>query len=192
MLRPQVGRFGRVVWPIWERYLELPEEHRLAYDPTTEANVLHCYMVESAKREFDNVPGIQFLEEYGFHLGVDGSAFGVDGLAVCRFKKFDEDGRSKNYPTDRAEALRRNEQLDGMPERATYVDIGYSFNLLRTAIAEVQAVRVVDSAVILSIPKADDQSIPMPGTLPFGPTLTPGRFAVIQGRPKKSEGKDGK
>lgn len=192
LLRPHLGRFARVVWPIWDRFLELPEDHRLAYDPTTEANVMHSYMVQNAKREFDNLPGVQFLEAYGFHLGIDGTAYGLDGQAVCRFKKFDEDGRSRNYPTDRQEALHRNDQLDGMPDRATYVDIGYSLNPLHTNIIEVQAVRVVDVRLILSIPRSDDQSAQMPGILPFGPTPTQPRFQVINGRKAKKVDNDGK
>jgi hypothetical protein len=192
LLRPHLARLGRTVWPIWARYLELPEEHRLAFDATTEANMLHCYMVEAAKQEFDHVPGVQFLEMFGFHLGIDGSAFGVNGLAVCRFKKFDDEGKSRNYPTERAEALRRNEQLEGMPDRATYVDIGYAFNALRTAISEVQAIRVVDTKVVLSVPRAEGQTSQMPGILPFGPTLTPRRFTVLPGRRlKRPDGTDG-
>ncbi len=182
LLRPHLGRLARVVWPIWNRYSELPEDHRLGFDPTTEANVLHSYMVQTAKREFDNVPGVQFLETYGFHLGLDGTGYGISGQAVCRFKKFSDDGRTSNYLTDRQEALRRNEQLDGMPERATYVDIGYSLNPLRTGIIDVQAIRVVDNKLVLSIPRTEGQSSEMPGMLPFGPTPAAPRFEVIGGR----------
>jgi hypothetical protein len=150
-------------------------------------------MVETAKREFDNVSGVQFLETYGFHLGIDGTGYGVDGRAVCRFKKFCEDGKStSNYPTERQEALRKNEQLEGLPERATYVDIGYSLNPLRTNIIEVQAIRVTDLKLILSIPRSDDQSSQMPGMLPFGPTPVAPRFEVIEGRQAKKIKNDGK
>ena len=71
ILRPHAGRFGRIVWPIWDRFAEIPDDHRLAYDATTEANILHDYMVQSAKREFTEVPGVRFLEQNGFHLGID-------------------------------------------------------------------------------------------------------------------------
>jgi hypothetical protein len=196
ILRPQVSRFSRSIWPAWDRYQELPEEHRLVYDGTTEAGMLHCYMVQAAKKEFDGVPGIQFLEEYGFHLGIDGTAYGIDGLAVCRFKKFDEDGRSNNYPTERAEALRRNdEELPGIPRCATIVDVGYCFNGLRTGFGIVQAVRLKDSKLILSIPQIDDQSVQMPGILPFSPIPVAPRFEIIEGgqsNKKSSEGADGK
>jgi hypothetical protein len=192
ILRPQVGKFGRIVWPSWKRYLELPESHRLAYDATTEATVLHCYMVEAAKKLFDGTPGVQFLEEYGFHLGIDGTACGIDGFAVCRFKKFDEDGKSANFLTRRAEALRRNdEDLPGIPKRATIVDVGYSFNGLRTGFAIVQAVRLKDNKLIFSIPQIDDQSMQIPGNLPFPPVAVPARFEIIDGGQKKAEATDG-
>jgi hypothetical protein len=167
--------------------LQIPEEHRLAYDLTAEATIVHCYMVQGAKREFDEIPGVQFLEECGFHIGIDGAAYGLKGQAVCRFKKFGEDGRSRNYQTERQEAMRRNEPLDGMPERATFVDIGYSLNPLRTKIMEVQAIRLIDQGLILSIPRSDDDSIQMPGNLPFGPVPAAPRFEVIAGSKKKVE-----
>src|ERR1035441_4986821 len=63
---------------------------------------------------------------------ISASMYGVDGLAICRFKKLNENGTSCNYPTERAEALRRNEPLPGMPEHATYIDVGYVLNPLRT------------------------------------------------------------
>lgn len=192
-MRPQVGRFSRAIWPAWERYQELPEDHRLTFDPTAEATLLHCYMVAAAKKEFDGVPGVQFLEDFGFHLGIDGTGYGIDGLAVCRFKKFDEDGKSRNFPTDRQEALRRNdEDLPGIPKRATIVDVGYSFNGLRTGFAIVQAVRLKDSELILSIPRIEDHSIQIPGMLPFPPAAVPARFELIEGKQKKSENADGK
>jgi hypothetical protein len=185
ILRPHAGRFGRIVWPIWDRFTQLPDDHRLAYDATTEANILHDYMVQSAKREFTEVPGICFLEQNGFHLGIDASGYGVDGLAVCRFKKLSENGTSCNYPTERAEALRRNEPLPGMPEHATYIDVGYVLNPLRTGFSAVQLVRVMDSQVIFSIPRSGGQVTELNEILPFGPMSVEPRFNVIVGGAKR-------
>jgi hypothetical protein len=189
ILRPHIVRFSRIAWPIYAHYLELPDSHRLAYDARAEANILHRYMVENAKRQFEGVPGAQFLETNGFHLGIDGAGYGIDGAAICRFKKLDDNGQSSNYPTDRAEALRKNEQLKGLPEDATFVDLGYTLNDLRTSIREVQVVRVFDSAVIFSIPRLEEQE---PGSqLPLiGPTITPPRFEVI--RPRRTSEDEGR
>jgi len=185
MLRPHAGRFARIVWPIWDRFMELPDDHRLAYDPTTEANILHSYMVESAKREFAaDVPGVQILEQNGFHLGIDGIGYGVDGLAVCRFKKLSEDGTSRNYPTERAEALRRNESLPGMPDQATYVDVGYVMAPLRNGFSIVQVVRVVDSKAVFSIPESGAVT-QMNEVLPFGPMPVEPRFNLLPGGAKR-------
>jgi len=190
ILSPHVARFGRAIWPVWDRFPELPEEHRLAYDPTTEANVLHSYMVRNAKSEFTNVAGVHFLEQHGFHLGIDGSFYGVDGLAVCRLKKLSEDGASRNYPTMRAEALRRNDPLPGMPADATYVDIGYVLTPLRTGIIMVHAVRVYDSELIFSIPRSGDVTH-INESLPFGPMAVEPRFHIINGAKRKVDVNNG-
>jgi len=192
VLRPHAGKFGRSVWPIWGKYLELPEDHRLAFAPIAEANVLQSYMVQRAKAEFLNVSGVRFLEVNGFHLGIDGSGYGVDGSVVCRFKKLSEDGSSRNYPTERAEALRRNEPLPGIPDGATYVDVGYVLNPLRTGISLVQVVRLCDSQLVFSIPASGGQISHINESLPFGPMVVERRFTLLNGAKKKIDGTESK
>src|ERR1022692_1850364 len=158
ILTPHVGRFGRCVWPIWDRYTALPEPDRLAFDLTAEATVLNRYMVTNAKHEFEGVPGVQFFEENGFVLVIDGFALGIDGQAACRLKKLDSSGRSKNnLCTRRARAVRNNDNdvLEGIPPEATWVDVGHVLNGLRTGIGEAQAIRVKDSRFIMSIPREE-------------------------------------
>src|SRR5258708_5705968 len=121
IMLPHLERFARSVWPIWEHYCGgIPEDHRLAYDQKAEANILHRYMVENAKKEFAGVPGIQFLERYEFLLGIEAFPFGLPGQAVCRFKRLSNNGHSRNFPTLRARKLRSNDKdalhLEGMPE----------------------------------------------------------------------------
>jgi hypothetical protein len=153
-----------VVWPIWPFYLQLPDAHRLQYDLRAEANVLNRYMIDNAKREFSGVPGVEFLERWGFMLGIDTFQYGMSGMVACRFKKLNEAGESSSYPTPRAMALRANntEDLAGIPEESTIVDIGYVFNQLRTGFREVQAIRVADTGFILSIPREEDGTVSMP------------------------------
>ena len=82
-LGPHVARLGRCVWPIWSRYLELPDAHRLQFDLTAEANILNRYMVDNVKREFSGVPGVEFLEKCGFMLGIDTFQYGIAGVVAC-------------------------------------------------------------------------------------------------------------
>ena len=179
-LAPHVSRFGRAVWPIWQRYLELPQTHRLQYDLTAEANILNRYMVDNVKREFSGLPGIEFLERCGFMLGIDTFQYGMAGVIACRFKKLNEAGESRSFPTARALAIRTNnvDGLSGVPEESTIVDIGYVFNQLRTGFTEVQAIRVAGTKFILSIPREEDGTVTMPMPLnPTGPDTRP-RFNI--------------
>jgi hypothetical protein len=190
VLGPHVSKFGRVVWPIWPRYLLLPHADRLQFDLTAEATILNRYMVDNVKREFSGVPGVEFLEKFGFMLGLDTFQYGMPGLVVCRFKKLNEVGESRTYPTSRALALRSNnlDGLDGMPEESTIVDIGYVFNQLRTGFTEVQAIRVADTGFILSIPREEGGAIPMP--LPLPGSNPPPRFNINRRTEGTGEGPD--
>ena len=174
MLEPHARRFGRCVWPIWERYLKIREEDRLDFDLTAEADVLNRFMIGYAKREFSGVAGVYPApdEQYGFVLLVDGLSCGIDGQAACRFKKLDVNGRSRNnLSTRRARSVRKNDTatLEGFPPSATWVDVGYVLNDLRTGIAEVQAIRVYDTAFIMSIPREEDGTIGLTYSLLDGP-----------------------
>jgi hypothetical protein len=168
IIEPHARRFGRAIWPVWKRYKEtIAEEARLEFDLTTEANVLHSFMVAAVKREFSGVPGIQIVEENGFFLGIDGLPHGIPGQVACRLKKLDADGHSRNYPTTRAIGIRRNDPkaLELEISDATVVDIGYVPDPLRTGIAAVQAIRLIDEALIMEIPREEDHTIKMPQPL---------------------------
>jgi len=203
ILTAHVRRLGLCVWPIWERYLTIPEADRLDFDLTTEATVLNRFMVGYAKREFTGVPGVQFSEEDGFVLLIDGFPYGLSGQAAIRLKKLDSNGKSRNnLGTSRARALRSNDNdlLEGIPPEATWVDVGHVLNGLRTGIGEVQAIRVKDSKFIMSIPREEGGVIGLTYPLPLdGPRGGEGgsesRFTVVprkeqQGKPDSETSTD--
>jgi hypothetical protein len=187
------AKLGRCVWPVWNRYIDGIEEiDRLAYDPIAEATVLNRYMVDFAKQEFSGVPGVQFFEENGFVLGVDGFQYGLPGQLACRFKKLDGGGKSKNnMGTRRARALRENEtdDLDNVPPEATWVDIGYVFNGLHTGFSEVQVIRLVDTKFVMSIPREEDGTVIMP--LPLNPEGGSGNRTRFTITPRREGSPDG-
>jgi len=192
ILVPHHARLGRCVWPIWEHYNGIPAKHRLAYDLKAEANILQRYMVENAMREFSGVPGIQFVDKYEFLLGIDAFPFGLPGQVLCRFKRLSSSGHSRNFPTERAKRLRRNDpetlQLVGMPE-ATVVDIGYVLDGLRIDIGAVQVVRLFDEQFVMGIPRETDGVVQLPQPLP---NTGPGRRFKISARAKKRKEQSGK
>ena len=109
-----------------------------------------------------------------------------------QFKKLNEAGESRSYPTGRALALRTNsiDGLTGIPEESTIVDIGYVFNLLRTGFTEVQAIRVADTGFVLSIPRSEDGTVTMPLPIqPTGPNAPP-RFNINRRREVRGSGQD--
>jgi hypothetical protein len=186
ILVPHHDRLGRCVWPIWEHYKVLPEKHRLAYDQKAEANILQRYMVENAMREFSGIPGIQFVDKYEFLLGIDAFPFGLPGQVLCRFKRLSSNGHSRNFPTERAKKLRKNDpetlELVGMPE-ATVVDVGYVLDGLRTGIGAVQVIRLFDERFVMGIPREKGGVVQLPHTLP----MEPGKRFVILARTKKGK-----
>ena len=190
IILPHARRFSRAVWPVWEDYIgRVPEEMRLKFDLKTEANVLHRLMVANVKREFDGVPGIYLVEENGFFVGIDGLSCGIDGQAACRLKKLNDGGHSRNYPTERALRIRRNETetLDLGLADSTVVDVGYVLNALRTGFGDVQAVRVVDEAFVMNFPRDKNRTITMPQPIHGSNTeRSAGKRFTISPRKQKS------
>lgn len=175
-------RIGRCVWPSWARYeANIPESDRLTFDLSAEAKILNRFVLDNVKREFAGVPGVEFTERFDW-LGLDGFQFGIDGSVVCRFKKLNSAGHSRNFPTPRAQAILRNDEevLAGIAPSATIVDIGPVINDFRTGFTEVQAIRVVDTKYIMNFPQSG-MSGSMPYTLPFTPQSGGGtpRFEIV-------------
>lgn len=186
ILLPFQQELSRVVWPAWDRYLQIDETIRFAFDSKTEANALHRLMKENAERELVR-PGVSFLRQYGFCIGIDGFPFGVDGTVVCRLKRLDANGKSRSYPTERAKSIANNSaEIEGLPPNATILDVGYVMNDLGTAFADAQVVRVAGTAFVMSLPKGDAaSSMPMPLFPDAGSPAAP-RFAIVRPAAKKA------
>lgn len=97
-------------------------------------------------------------------------------------QKLNEIGESRSYPTDRAIAIRNNDtdDLEGIPARATIIDIGYVLTPHRTGFRDVQAIRVVDTRFIMSFPQQEGGTVLAPMPLFTNPPAP--RFQIVQGR----------
>ena len=190
MLWPHVGRFSRSIWPIEEMYAQIPAELRLRLHSGAQAMNMNAFMCSLAKSEFSGVEGVQVSDDLNgsVHVLIDGTECGLGGSVVCRFKKLDDGNRSNNYQTKRQQAMRQNLPLPGLPDDATYVDIGYALNDLGKMTA-AHAVRLVDSMLIISIPKDLALPLPSPQPLPgFEPNTGGGAlFSLIIGDKGKIE-----
>ena len=77
-------------------------------------------MVASADKRLINRDGVRPLDISGLKLWLFEHA-----NIVVRFKKMDEDGRSRNYPTKQAKAFDAQLELPGLPPKPLRLTVGY-------------------------------------------------------------------
>jgi hypothetical protein len=128
-------------------------------------------MVVQARQEFRGVRGAQVLDPpSGITLLV------LEDKVCIRFKKLDEDGLPRNYPTDAARDWHNGEDLPGIPSSLQRLSLGYRLNRLQTAVDDVLISNTLggrllydiileapsDSAILFEINRGDHGSLPPP------------------------------
>src|SRR5258707_6530640 len=93
-------------------------------------------MVAGADRRFFGREGVRILDVRGLKLWLFERA-----SVVIRFKKHDEDGRSRNYPTKQARAYDRGKDLPGLPAPAARLSVGYLLDATGTEFIRTQVAR---------------------------------------------------
>jgi hypothetical protein len=99
-----------------------------AYDPAVlieldsraQAVCTYCHMVAEADRCFMGRAGIRPFEIRGLKLWLF-----EEPNAVVRFKKMDEDGTTRNYPTKQARDFDAGRELPGLPMPPVRLTAGY-------------------------------------------------------------------
>jgi len=129
ILKPHLERFWNCIVGAWREYLQEYAHIKHVHTDRKRASILHDHMVDRARKEFQGVKGVHFLEGRLFLLS-------IDQQIIVRFKKLDDDMKSRNYPT--LHALKFLQQLDipGIPP-VTRVEAGYQLNGLETGIQAV-------------------------------------------------------
>jgi hypothetical protein len=107
----------------------------IEHDARAQANCTYAHMVAAADRRFINRAGIRSLEIRGLKLWLFEHA-----SVVVRFKKMDEDGRSRNYPTRQARLFDAQLELPSLPPKPLRLTVGYLLDatgveFIRTQIA---------------------------------------------------------
>jgi len=100
-------------------YRGYPAEILIEHDPRAAANCTYAHMLAEADRRLPGIKGITPIEMNGLKV------WNVEDKAVIRFKRMDEDGRSRNYPTRQAKAFDAGRELPGLPPPAVRLTIGY-------------------------------------------------------------------
>ncbi len=117
------------------KYRGYPPELLIEHDRRAEANCIYSHMRADAERRFGDRPGIAHINIRGLFLWVIGQ------VVTIRFKKMDEDGRSRNYPTKQALDYDRQQELPGLPAPPVNLVVGYLLDPTATEIVRVQVAR---------------------------------------------------
>lgn len=178
---------ARIVLGAWEDWKQKAHEigNRFA---RTSANVVFERMIARAIPEFDPMPGMHIK------TGHQTVHFLYQSAVLFRFKKGDERGLSRNYPTQTALAFNdQNCDLFGAPG-ISRIDVVYQLDRLATCVADVAVVARHESNVLwsYSILDADAKTadvIPMNPKLP-SPVESLVRPKIKLPEQEKHEGKN--
>jgi|CXWL01.1.fsa_nt_gi hypothetical protein len=124
-----IGRHGHAV------YKTYPPLLRLEHSKRTQANCIYDHIAEEASRRFDGMQHVKAIEIRQLKLWLIG-----DHTAI-RWKKMDEDGKTRNYPTKQARFFDRNLPLLGLPPEPTRITVGYFLNPTATDVGRIQIAR---------------------------------------------------
>ena len=119
----------------FETYRSYPPKILIDHDIRAAATCTHCHMVAESERRWTGRRGIVPLEVRGLKVWLLGEA------VVLRWKKMDEDGRSRNYPTKQAMDYDRGAPIPGLPLPAVRLSAGYFLNPTQTEFIRSQVAK---------------------------------------------------
>lgn len=117
-------------------YRSYGDQILLEHDPRAQAACTYCHMASEADRLFTGHQGVRPLDINGLRLW-----FLEDADLVIRFKKMDEDGRGRNYPTKQARNYDRGYDLPGLPMPPVRLTAGYLLDVTGTQFIRTQIAR---------------------------------------------------
>lgn len=123
------------------RYQQYPADVRVEHDGRAAAACIYTHMVALADELLSDKPGVVFKTIRGLKVWIIGEQ------ATIRFKKMDEDGKTRNYPTKQAKDFDRQLPLPGIPSPPLNLVVGYLPNPLGTDVERVQVARPSDKAI---------------------------------------------
>jgi len=115
-----VSEFDDIARVGHSRFRAYRSEDLIELDERAQAACTYSHMLAEADRRFVGRANVRTLDIRGLKLW----HFEEAGVVV-RFKKMDEDGRSRNYPTKQAKAFDRQMELPGLPAPPVRLTAGY-------------------------------------------------------------------
>ncbi|MHB8459868.1 MAG: hypothetical protein ACYDAK_08595 [Candidatus Limnocylindrales bacterium] len=120
-LAPYVARLRRCIQTALTTYQAEIGQFAYRHTKRSQASLIHDYMVDAVKAEFDDEPGISFTTRRNL--------FTVDFFHryLIKLKKHDRNLRTSNIPTQLVLDWLDQKQLElsGMPDEATKLHLGY-------------------------------------------------------------------
>lgn len=123
------------------KYRQYPPELLVDHDARAAASCIYCHMVADAEARLSDRADVVPKNVRGLKVWIVGQ------VAVIRFKKMDEDGRSRNYPTKQARAYDKQAQLPGLPSPPLNLVVGYLPDPTETEVLRVQVARPLGKGI---------------------------------------------
>lgn len=130
ILEPHKNQFRDCVINAWNDYNNYYSDVKHKHSARTRANILYDHMVDSARLKFDGMSEISLIDINGSFL------ISIGNMLIIRFKKLDNEMKSRNYPTQQALAFMDQLTLPGIPVAARLI-VGYQLNELQTNIKSI-------------------------------------------------------
>lgn len=136
-LEPYLDDFAAIATEGVRVYRTYPPNILIEHSKRTAANCIYDHMIMECERRFYDRDDVKLLDIRGLKVWL----IGKNQHTVIRWKKMDEDGRSRNYQTKQAEDFDRMEQLPGLPAVPSRVTVGYLLDPAGTSVQRVQVAR---------------------------------------------------
>lgn len=128
--------FDQITREAHDRYMRYDALDLVEHDRRAQAACTYSHMVAAASRKFDLKANVNTVEIRHLKLWI------LDGPNVAiRFKKMDENGSVRRYPTKQAEDFDAGNELPNLPMPPVRLTVGYLLNTAGTDIERSQVSR---------------------------------------------------
>lgn len=134
-LDPYIDDLDAICRTAHATYRAYPPEVLIEHDRRAAASCIYSHMVSEAERRLTGRDGVVAMNLRGLYVWV------VAQIVTIRFKKMDEDGRTRTYPTKQAKDYDRQRELPGLPSPPINLVVGYLPDPTETEIVRVQVAR---------------------------------------------------
>jgi hypothetical protein len=141
LIEAYLDDFDAVPRAAFELYRTYSPNVLIEHSSRTAASARYDHMVAEGDRRFLGRRGFVPLDIGGLKVWL------VDGVAVVRWKKMDEDGKTRNYPTKQAKQYDRGAPLPGLPPPAIRLTVGYYLDATQTTYIRSQIARPIGKQI---------------------------------------------